>query len=101
MQKIYDIDEGKPFDCTKIGCDLYWNAGRVIAVLRNRWQGQRDQIKLTLIGRMRLEDIGPSDKEALSEAAKNMINYLAHERQLKRGFAHGAWRVTSTGYTVR
>jgi hypothetical protein len=102
VRQIYDIDGGGTFDCTRVGCDLYWApGGRVIAVLRNRWQGSRDAVRLTLLQRMRLEDLGPSDKEAFSTMAKDVINQLIYERKLQRGVYFHGWRVTSTGHIVK
>ena len=100
MKQVYDLDQGKPFDCTTVGFDIFWaRGGRVIAIGRNRWQGSRDNVKLTLTERMTYEK-ALEDSEALSESASFAFGNLVYNGNLKRGNVCDGWKVTSTGFIV-
>lgn len=100
MKQIYDLDNGKPFNCTITGFDIYWaTGGRIIAIGRNRWQGSRDQVKLTLTERMSYEQ-AEEQAEELSELAKDTYNNMTYEGKFSRGEEKDGWKVTSTGFLV-
>jgi len=107
-KKIYDLYQGKAYDRTKVGCDVFWSRGGVVtAVRRNRWQGNRDDIKVTLLERMSLTDAIQQGRD-LSYSANDAIEELQYLGWCSRGtpgagaHEHGwfTWRVTNTGYVV-
>ena len=78
-----------PDDCTSVGWRIEWNAGRLMAQLRNRWKGSRDGVRI-LIGRMDL----PSARQWVSDTMPSMLVDTF-------GDLHLIYPITSKGWVVR